>query len=220
MSRAHHRVVAPRVGSTPAALDRHETEILRTVPVTELSDLVGPLYTMDPAIRPLGNPIRVVGAAVTVRAPHGDNWAVYGGLSRAGAGHVLVVDWCGYHRGSGAGAVALTEPARRGLAGVVIDGGWRDLPEIDRLGVGVYGRSRCTESPSKQQRGEINVPASCGHVVVSPGDVVVADPGGVVVVPRTDLAAVVAALDTEDRAATDPAKVARIEESYWNEEGK
>lgn len=199
-------VVRPRIGATPARPDPGLLAALRDVDVADVSDVVGRLYTMDPGIRPLYEPIPpTVGTAVTVKAHPGDNLAVHGGLATAGEDDVLVVDWLGYHEGCGSGARSLAEPAARGMAGVVIDGGWRDVAELRDQGFPVFGRNEAAFSPAKREPGEINVPVSCGGVVVEPGDVVVAGAGGVAVVPRRHLVDVVRALDGDPpSAAVDP----------------
>jgi regulator of RNase E activity RraA len=181
----HQALIRPRLLSAPPHLDDWVYRRLRQWPSEDVSDAVGRLYTMDSGIRPLYTPItRVAGPAVTVRLPPADNWALAMALSQVGPGDVLVVDWMGYRDGCGSGINAIIPAIRTGLAGIVIDGSWRDVAELRQLGLPVFGRGISPFSPSKQQEGEINVPACCGGVIVEPGDVVVADEGGVAVVPR------------------------------------
>ena len=191
----HVPVVPPRIGPTPPRPDPALLEVFRGTPVPDVSDLVGRLYTMHAGIRPLWAPVpRLVGVALTVKAHPGDNLAVHGGLARVQPGDVLVVDWQGYAEGCGSGAASLVVPAARGLAGVVIDGGWRDVEELRQRGFPVFGRAEVAFSPAKREVGELNVPICCGGVVVEAGDIVVADAEGVVVVPRRHAVAVAAAL--------------------------
>ena len=188
-------VVPPRIGPPPPRPDPAVLEALRGVPVPEVSDAVGRLYTMHPRIGPLYAPVRrAVGVALTVKAHPGDNLAVHGGLRLAQADDVLVVAWQGYAEGCGSGAESLRVPIRRGLAAVVIDGAWRDVDQLRTWDFPVFGRSRAAFSPAKREPGELNVPVSCGDVIVEPGDVVVADAEGVAVVPRRHLQDVAAAL--------------------------
>ncbi len=198
-------IVRPRIGAAPPRPDPSLLARLRGVDMADVSDVVGRLYTMNPGIRPLYEPIpSTVGTALTVKAYPGDNLAVHGGLGLAGEGDVLVVDWLGYHEGCGSGARSLAAPFARGLAGVVVDGGWRDVAELRTRGFPVFGRSEAAFSPAKREPGEINVPVSCGGVVVEPGDVVVAGQGGVAVVPRRHLIDVVNAVADRAPAETDP----------------
>jgi regulator of RNase E activity RraA len=140
---------------------------------------------MDRGILPLYQPIKaLVGTALTIKAFPGDNWAIHGGLSQVQANDVLVIDWHGYHEGCGTGVLSLIAPIRRGLVGVVVDGAWRDIPEIQALDFPIFGRGSSPFSPAKHELGEINVPVCCGGVIVEPGDVIVAGSEGIVVVPR------------------------------------
>jgi regulator of RNase E activity RraA len=215
-------VVRPRIGPTWARPDGALLAQLRDIPAADVSDAVGRLYTMHPGIRPLYLPVRrVVGPALTVKAHPGDNLAIHGALGMVADGDVLVIDWLGYHDGCGSGARSLAAPIARGLGGVVIDGGWRDVAELQAQGFPVFGRGEALFSPAKREPGEIGVPVCCGGVVVEPGDVVVADEGGVAIVPRRHLVDVVQSLrpgpeDTAERGATGPTVAAsqRYDEAF------
>lgn len=204
-SLGHRPVIPPRIGESPERLDPQLLERYRTFAVPDISDAVGRLYTMDGRIRPLYEPMRrIVGVALTVKTPPGDNWAVHGALSRAGQDDVLVVDWQGYSEGCGGGAKALVPAVRRGLAGVIVDGAWRDIEDLQALDIPVCGRAISAFSPAKRELGEINVPVCCGGVIVEPGDVVVADREGSVVVPRRHAAEVAQHLsDPEEERSAD-----------------
>ena len=151
-----------------------------------------------------------------MKAPPGDNWAIYGGLSRAFAGSVLVVDWRGHVASCGGGAKALLPAIARGLAGLVIDGAWRDVEEIAASGFPLCGRGTSAFSSSKRELGEVDVPVSCGGVVVEPGDVVVADADGGAVVPRRHAVDIAALLRRRapTESAVDEDMVRRIGESF------
>ena len=201
-------VVPPRIGPPPDRIDPAQLELLSSVPVADVSDAVGRLYTMSPHIRPLYEPIRrTVGVALTVKAVPGDNLAIHGALGMVQEQDVLVVDWLGYTDGCGSGALSLIGPFERGLRGVVIDGGWRDVAELQGHGFAVFGRAEAAFSPAKNDPGEINVPVCCGGVVVEPGDVVVADSAGVAVIPRRSLDEVVSSvIGRREGPETDPAR--------------
>jgi len=189
--RSERPPVPPRRVSGVPALEAALLEAFRQVSASDVSDAVGPLYTMDPGVRPLhGRCGRMVGVAATVKAVPGDNRAILGGLSLVTVGEVLVVDWRGYTGACGSGSKALAAPSQQGLAGVVIDGAWRDVAEIEQMGVPLFGRAESLVSPAKNHLGEIGVPVHCGGVVVSAGDLIVGDASGVVVVPHSRIAAV------------------------------
>lgn len=218
----HRPIVAPRIGPTPDPLPDDVLDVYRASTAAAVSDLVGRLWTMDPAIGPLHPSMpRIAGVAITVKAPPGDNWAVFGGLGRAFAGSVLVVDWRGHTGSCGGGEKALLPGIGRGLAGVVIDGAWRDVDDVAASGFGVFGRATTPFSPAKRDAGEVCVPVSCGGVVVEPGDVVVGDADGVAVVPRRHAEEVARALaDHRDTAdAHDEDMVARIGAAFERQFG-
>jgi 4-hydroxy-4-methyl-2-oxoglutarate aldolase len=159
------------------------------------ADLVGPLYTLDAAIRPLYTPMpTMVGRALTVKAVPGDNRAIIAALGFVEPGDVLVVDWRGFTGACGSGAKVLSLPHELGLAGVVVDGSWRDVDEVAAIGVPIFGRGESVLSPVKSHLGEINVAVSCGGVVIDAGDVVFGDGSGAAVIPRRHAAQVAAAL--------------------------
>jgi regulator of RNase E activity RraA len=187
----HLAVVPPRVHEAAPRVAASLLQRLAQAYVPDISDAVGPLYTMDPAIRPLYSPMpRIVGQALTVKTPPGDNLTVHGALGMIAPGDVLVVDSRGYTGACATGATSLVVPIRSGLRGVVVDGAWRDAAELRALNFPVCGRGLAAFSPPKERLGEINVPVCCGGVVVHPGDIVVGDEEGVVVVPR-DVASIV-----------------------------
>jgi regulator of RNase E activity RraA len=188
----HRPVLGPRIVRNVPRLPDSVVERFRTAFVADVSDAVGQLYTMDTSIRPLYKPMkRLVGLALTVKAVPGDNLTVHGALNMAQAGDVLVVDWRGYTEGCGTGAGSMMPPISRGLAGVIVDGGWRDIIELQAIDFPIFGTAISPFSPPKSRPGEINVPVACGGVVVHAGDVIVGDEEGVVVVPR-DYAKVIA----------------------------
>lgn len=163
--------------------------------VPDLSDAVGQLYTMDSGIRPIYEPMkRLVGIALTVKTPPGDTSTVQHVLQMVQPGDVLVIDARGYTECCGTGAGSLVPAIHRGLVGVVMDGAWRDVGELRALDFPLYGRGISAFSAPKCRPGEINVPICCGGVIVHPGDIVVCDEEGGVVVPREEAAAVAESL--------------------------
>lgn len=184
--RGHTPVLPPKWVRNVPRVDDSVLESFRDFPVPDISDAVGALYTMSPAIRPLYEPIgRLVGRALTVKAPAGDSLTIHGAITQCQPGDVLVIDWRGHLESCSGGSGMLMGPIRQGLAGIVIDGAWRDIPDLQALGFPIFGRGTSSVSRAKTQLGEINVPVSCGGVVVNAGDVIVADAEGIVVVPRT-----------------------------------
>ncbi|BCB91328.1 RraA family protein [Phytohabitans suffuscus] len=186
----HVSAIPPRIVRDVPRLDPVWLARFAGVSSCDIADHIGRLYTME-GIEPLYRPIgRVVGQALTAKPWPGDGLAVHGAASIAQDGDVLVVDARGYTGVTGAGFKMLAGPRARGLRGFVIDGALRDVDDFQEVGFGVFGRGRAAHSSTKRRPGEVNVPVACGGVIVEPGDLVVADGEGVVVVPRAHVAAV------------------------------
>jgi regulator of RNase E activity RraA len=154
-----------------------------------ISDLMNRLYAMQSEIKPVTTgATRVLGPACTVRCYPGDNLMVHKSLDVAQPGDIVVVDTSSSSMGAVLGDLISTKARHRGIAGFVVDGLVRDLPAIDALGdFPVFARGITPIGPLHRGPGEINHPVSCGGVVVYPGDVIVGDPNGVVVVPRASV---------------------------------
>ena len=170
------------------AIDRPPPEVVAAIGRFEtpvISDLMNRLYTMTPEIRGLSEPHHVVGPACTVKVYPGDNLMVHKSLDIAQPGDVVVVDTTGSERAAVLGDLVSTKARHRGIAGFVVDGFIRDLPGIRRLGdFPVFARGVTPFGPLHRGPGEINHPVSAGGIVVMPGDIIVGDPNGVLVVPR------------------------------------
>jgi regulator of RNase E activity RraA len=152
----------------------------------EISDLMNRLYTMNSAIRSLTAPdLRLLGPACTVKAFPGDNLMVHKSLDIVQPGDVVVIDASSSTMTAVLGDLISMKARHRGIAGFVVDGLVRDLPAILRLvDFPVFARGVTPIGPLHRGPGEINYPVSAGGIVVNPGDVIVGDLNGVVVVPR------------------------------------
>ena len=151
-----------------------------------ISDMMNRLYTMSPAIRNLTDPgLRLLGPACTVKVYPGDNLMVHKSLDVAQPGDVIVIDTSSSALTAVLGDLISTKAKHRGVAGFVVDGLIRDLPGIQALGgLPVFARGVTPIGPLHRGPGEINHAVSVGGIVVHPGDVIVGDMNGVVVVPR------------------------------------
>jgi regulator of RNase E activity RraA len=151
-----------------------------------ISDLMNRLYTMRTGIRALTDPsLRLVGPACTVKVYPGDNLMVHKALDIARPGDVIVVDTSNSSMTAVLGDLISTKARHRRIAGFVVDGLVRDLPAIQALGdFPVFARGLTPIGPLHRGPGEINYPISAGGIVVHPGDIIVGDVNGVVVVPQ------------------------------------
>ncbi len=125
----------------------------------------------------------------------GDNLMVHKALQVAGPGDVVVVNTCGNVTSAVFGEMMCTTAAAKKLGGIVVDGAIRDVSGIARLAFPAFSRSVSPGACDKDGPGEINVPVSCGGTVVLPGDIIVGDADGVVVVPRASAEEVLALAD-------------------------
>jgi RraA family protein len=183
-------------GELPPVPAAEIIEELRGYEVAWLSDAME-LNLMESAIRPVHcNIARVVGPAVTVQVPPGDFMMIPEAMRQSRPGDVLVIDAGGETKRSVWGEYFSTWAQGIGLAGLIIDGATRDVSDIEPLGFPVFARATTPRKPTMQGPGEVNVPISCGGVCVIPGDIVVADREGAIVVPLRHLERVLAAVRT------------------------
>jgi RraA family protein len=166
-------------------LDDEVVQAFRQFATPDISDLLNRLYALDSEIIGLsGVEEPLCGLACTVRVYPGDNLMVHKSLDIARPGDVVVIAASGSRMYAVLGDVISTKAMSRGIQGFVVDGLVRDLPSIRVLNMPVYARGTTPIGPLHRGPGEINYPIACGGVVVNPGDVVVADQAGVVVVPQ------------------------------------
>lgn len=153
--------------------------------VADISDQMNRLYALESAIQYLSAPIpKLVGPACTVRVYPGDNLMVHKVLDVAKPGDVVVIDAHRSTLNAVLGDMICTKAKHRGIAGFVVDGYVRDLDEVRAHGFPVFARGVTPVGPLHRGPGEINFPICCGGVVVHPGDIIVGDSSGVVVLPR------------------------------------
>jgi 4-hydroxy-4-methyl-2-oxoglutarate aldolase len=166
------------------------------IPPTTLADLLGRAQVMDIGIRPLWNAPRVAGPAYTVRCEPGDNLMLHAAIYRAAPGSVIVVESGDVdHALAGGNVCAVAQ--RRGVAAFVVDGVIRDLGEVREAGFPVFARGVIPIPGTKEKIGALGEPARVGGVLVHPGDIVVADEEGIVVVPAAREEDILAAARTK-----------------------
>lgn len=193
--------------------DKEVMEQFKLIPASNTCDVMGRSSAMNPRIRLLSSPKAqmMVGPALTIKTRAGDNLMIHVALGMAEEGDVLVVSNEGDCTRALIGEVmmAYLRHAKK-IAGIVIDGPIRDIDEIGDWDFPVYATGTTPGGPYKEGPGEINVPVSCGEVSVNPGDIILADPDGVIVIPRKDAPGILEA--AKKFQAADEAKLSKAKD--------
>lgn len=166
-------------------------EAYKSLPAANVADCMGRLSAISSEIRLLSSPKEEImaGVALTVKVRPGDNLMIHKAINMAGPGDVIVVSNEGDRSQSLVGEIMLTYAQVKGVAGFVFDAPIRDIGVVSEMNMPVYGTGSTPGGPFKDGPGEVNVPIACGGIHVEPGDIILGDRDGVIVIPRRDAAA-------------------------------
>ena len=166
-------------------------EAFRGIPVANIDDNMGRIAAVDQSIFPLNPDATILGTAFTVNAPAGDNLLFHKALDMAQPGDVIVLANKGSLSRSLCGEIMSSYAASRGLAGIIIDGCVRDSAALRTMDFPVYAKGITPNGPYKTGPGEMNFPVSFAGIVINPGDIIIGDADGLLVVRPEEAAKIV-----------------------------
>lgn len=181
------------INPPPALLPAETVEEVKHLSASLLSDAMAGLGVMNYRIKPVAPGMKLAGTAFTVDIKAGKGLAVIAAVALAGKGYVLVISGKGDLAKAVFGSLMARTAMKSGINGVVLDGLVRDVAELQELGLPVFALGAIPAAAAKEGPGEINGSVSCGEMIVNPGDLIVGDHDGVVVVPRDKIGSVLAA---------------------------
>lgn len=197
-------------------ISRPAKELIKSfagLPVANIADNMNRMFCIDAKIRPI-NKVPLLGPAFTIRSRPGDNLLLHKALDLAQPGDILVVDAQGDMSNSIMGELMVLWAKKRGLGGFVIDGAIRDIETLKKIDIPIYAAGITPAGPYKDGPGEINTPISCGGVVIHPGDILIGDEDGLVVIKPEDAADLL--VKTKAKNLSEQKTMEDIENMNWD----